>query len=278
MNLKIGNTNTLEIVKETPQGLYLASSEGEILLPNKFIPQNYKLHEDLEVFIYTDSEDRLIATTQQPKAEVGQFAALPVKEVTRFGAFLDWGLDKDLLLPYKEQAFPVSSGDQAVVRVCLDFKTRRVIAVAKIEGFLLKEATGLARNTAVALMVYDRSPLGFKVVVDQIYIGVVYENEVFQPLRIGDQLQGYIKTVREDGKLDIALQPQGVSAIDHAKQEVMDQLQTHDGTLPFHDNSQPEEIRAVFHMSKKNFKKAIGGLYREGKIEMLPDRIVLKNQ
>lgn len=276
MNLKIGNTNTLEIVKETPQGLYLASSEGEILLPNKFIPQSYKLHDALEVFIYTDSEDRLIATTQTPKVQAGEFAALRVKEVTRFGAFLDWGLDKDLLLPYKEQAFPVSPEDRVVVRACLDFKSRRVIAVSKIEGFLLKEAEGLARNTSVDLMVYDRTPLGFKVVVDQIYIGVIYQNEIFQPLKVGDQLKGYIKTVREDGKLDIALQAQGASAIDHAKQTVIEKLRENEGFLPFHDNSQPEEIKEVFQMSKKNFKKAIGGLYKEGKIELQTNGIALK--
>lgn len=265
----------MTIVKETPQGLYLASSEGEILLPNKFVPASYQLNDTLEVFIYTDSEDRLIATTQKPLAEVGQFAALQVKETTRFGAFLDWGLDKDLLLPYKEQAVPLQPDDRVVVRVCLDYKTRRVIAVSKIEGFLLKEAEQLPKNTPVSLMVYDRTPLGFKVVVDQVYVGMVYKNEVFQPLRVGDQLPGYIKTVREDGKLDIALQPQGIGAVDQAKQQILERLRQ-EGFLPLHDNSHPEEIKQVLQMSKKIFKKAIGGLYKEGKITLHSNGIALK--
>lgn len=275
MKLTIGNYNNLTISKETPQGLYLNSSEGEILLPKKFIPQNYKIGETIEVFVYTDSEDRLVATTQQPRVTVDEFGALEVKDVTRYGAFLDWGLDKDLLLPYKEQAYPVKAGEQVVIRASLDHRTQRVIAVSKIESFLEKDTSQLEPGQAVELLVYDRTPLGFKVVVDQKYGGMLYHNEIFQPVQTGESASGFIKKIREDGKLDITLQPAGVQAIPDAKDQVLNQLQDAGGFLPFHDRSSPEDIKNTFHMSKKAFKKALGGLYKEKKINITDQGVYL---
>lgn len=275
MNLTIGNYNNLAISKETPQGLYLNSSEGEILLPKKFIPQNYKIGETIEVFVYTDSEDRLVATTQRPMVTVDEFGTLEVKDVTQFGAFLDWGLDKDLLLPYKEQAYPVNTGDQVVIRACLDHRTQRVIAVSKIESFLEKDTSKLEPGQAVELLVYSRTPLGFKVVADQQYMGIIYHNEIFQPIQVGESTSGFIKKVREDGKLDITLQPAGIQAIPETKDQVLNQLQEAGGFLPYHDRSSPEEIKNTFHMSKKIFKKALGGLYKEKKIKITDQGIYL---
>lgn len=276
MKLSIGNFNTLEIVKETPQGIYLASSAGEILLPNKYVPPNYKIGETVSVFVYTDSEDRLVAATQIPKVQVGEFASLQVKEVTRYGAFLDWGLDKDLLLPFKEQPFKVKEGDQVVIRACLDHKTKRVIAVAKIESFLRQDTHHLKQGKEVELLVYDYTPLGYKTVVDQQYGGMIYQNEIFSPIQVGAKMPGFIKKVREDGKLDISLHQEGYAAIVNAKEQILEQLQEEGGFLPYHDNSSPELIKHKFHMSKKSFKKAVGGLYKEGKIKINENGITLK--
>ncbi len=273
MQLAIGNYNTLTITKETPQGLYLASSEGEILLPGKYIPPDYQwaafhLEQALKVFVYTDSEDRLVATTLSPKATADSFAALEVKDTTQFGAFLDWGLEKDLLLPFKEQAYPVRAGDTVVVRVMLDHRSRRVIAVSKIESFFDQDPHSLQPGQPVTLLVYGQSPLGYKVVVDQQYGGMVYQNEVFQPLQKGDTVQGFVKKIREDHKLDISLQKPGFEHVLDAKAQIMFQLRQAGGQLPYHDKSAPEDIEQVFNMSKKTFKKAIGGLYKEGKISI----------
>lgn len=276
MKLSIGNYNTLEITKETPQGLYLASSQGEILLPNKFIPQNYTLGDHLTVFVYTDSEDRLIATTQTPKVKVGAFASLLVKDVTRYGAFLDWGLDKDLLLPYKEQPYQVKAGDHVVIRAFLDYKTQRVIAVAKIESFLEKDTHTLEEGKEVSILIYDRTPMGYKAVVDQKYGGMIYQNEVFNPIQVGVSMTGYIKKIREDGKVDITLQQTGYAGVLDAKEQIMQQLQDEGGFLPYHDNSSPEAIKEKFHMSKKNFKKAIGGLFKEGKVNIKEEGLYLR--
>ena len=276
MKLSIGQYNSLEIVKDTPQGLYLQSSEGEILLPGKFIKPEFTIGAVIDVFVYTDSEDRLVATTQQPKIVTGAFAALDVIQITTFGAFLDWGLDKDLLLPYKEQPYALQAGERVVVRAVLDHKTQRVIAVAKVEAFLQKDTSGLSAGEAVEVLVYGKTPMGWKAIINQQYGGMLYQNEIFTTVERGDQFSGFIKKVREDGKLDISLRPTGFDAIQEAKDEVMKKLQETTGFMPFHDNSDPESIKASFNMSKKSFKKAIGGLLKEGKINITAEGIQLK--
>ncbi len=273
--LKIGDYNTLTITRQSPHGIYLDSSAGEILLPNKYVQPEFAIGSPLQVFVYTDSEDRLVATTLHPKVVVDHFASLLVKQITRYGAFLDWGLEKDLLLPFKEQPFPVKEGHHVVIRACLDHRTQRVIAVAKIESFLSSDISALTPGQAVHLLLYDRTPLGFKAVVNETFGGMLYHNEIFKPVEVGMALEGFIKKIRSDGKLDISLQPQGFSQVKDAKHRILSELQQAGGFLPLHDNSTPEAIQQAFHMSKKTFKKAIGNLFKEGKIKLLPEGISL---
>jgi len=267
-NLKIGDYNQLEVSRESPHGMYLHSSKGEILMPKRFVTPELKAGDTLEVFVYTDSEDRLVATTQQPKAVVGQFARLLVKEVTTVGAFLDWGLDKDLLLPYREQLHPVKADEYVVVYLLTDAKTERVVAISKIQAFIKQYTEGLQENQAIELMIYDQTPMGFKALVDKQYSGLLYKNELFEKLKPGDIKQGFVKKIRKDGKLDLSLQAQGVQAMHGARGNLLEVLQEKGGFIPLHDKSSPEEIYDALGMSKKNFKKAVGNLYREKKIHM----------
>ncbi len=268
--LKIGNTNTLTVARTSDFGLYLASSQGDILLPNRYVTPPMDVGHTLDVFVYTDSEDRLVCVTDAPRAEVGEFAALPVKEVTSFGAFLDWGLEKDLLLPFKEQLNPVRTGDTVVVRVCLDPRTQRVIAVAKLQPFFHRDTAALQEKQKISLLVFQETDLGYKVLVDRRYEGLVYRNEVFESLRIGEPKTGYVKKVRDDGKLDISLQPlETVAGMDASRASVLQKLSEADeGYLPYHDKSDPADIEQAFGLSKKAFKRAIGGLYKDKRITL----------
>jgi predicted RNA-binding protein (virulence factor B family) len=227
------------------------------------------------VFVYTDSEDRLVAITQEPKAIVGEFASLLVKDVTTVGAFLDWGLEKDLLLPYREQLHPVKQGDHVVVYLITDPKTERVIAISKIQAFIQLESNELEEKQAVELMIYDQTPLGYKALIDRKHNGLLYKNELFEDLKLGEVKQGFVKKIREDGKIDVSLQQQGVQGMRDARASLLEMLKEHDGFLPLHDRSSPEEIYDLLGMSKKNFKKAVGNLYREKKISMGEDGIKL---
>ena len=261
--LKIGNTNSLTVARTSDYGLYLNSSQGDILLPNRYVTPDMEVGQAIEVFVYTDSEDRLVAVTDFPPAQVGEFAALMVKDVTPIGAFLDWGLEKDLLLPFKEQLNPPRAGRRVVVRVCLDPRTQRVIAVAKLQPFFQRDVSELDEKQAVTALVFQETDLGYKVLVNQRYEGLIYRNEVFDALSIGEERTGYVKKVRDDGKLDISLQPIGVAGIDAARETVLQKLSGADGYLPYHDKSDAEEIQRVFGLSKKAFKRAIGGLYKD---------------
>lgn len=271
--LQIGNYNHLKITRKVDFGMYLESDQGEILIPNKYIPENSKIGDVLKVFVYTDSEDRLIATTLEPNGVVGEFAAMQVKQVTRYGAFLDWGLEKDLLLPHKEQHRRVSEGDTVVVRICLDHKTNRVIAVAKLNPFFSKDTPKLQPGQKVDILVYDATDIGYMVIINHEYSGLLYRNEVYEPVKIGDQKSAYIKKVREDHKVDVSLQQPGYESVGDSKFVVLQALKAAGGFLPYHDKSNPEAIKKAFQMSKKSFKKAIGALYKEGKINLLDDGI-----
>ena len=275
--LKIGNTNQLTVARTSDFGLYLSSSQGDILLPNRYVSPEMEVGHTIDVFVYTDSEDRLVAVTDLPKAQVGEFAALRVKDVTPIGAFLDWGLEKDLLLPFKEQLYPVRAGQRVVVRVCLDPRTQRVIAVAKLQPFFQRDPAGLAEKQAVTALVFQETDLGYKVLVDQRYEGLIYRNEVFDALSMGDERPGYVKKVRNDGKLDVSLQPLGVAGIDAARETVLQKLSEAEGGLPYHDRSNPEDIQRAFGLSKKAFKRAVGGLYRDKKITLSEEGIRLIN-
>ena len=265
--LKIGNENTLTIARAAPPGLYLSSDEGEILLPNRYVTPEMAIGQELTVFVYTDSEDRLVGATETPHAQVGDFAALLVKEVTRVGTFLDWGLPKDLLLPYKEQLEPVRVGQRLVVRVVLDPRTNRVMATEKFQPFFTKDTSALTEKQKVSLLVYRETDLGYKVIINQQYDGLVFHNDIFEAIAIGDTKTGHIKQLREDGKIDVSLQPIGTLAgMDAAQTTVLQKLTAAGGQLPYHDKSDPEAIQDAFGLSKKAFKRAIGGLYRDKKI------------
>ncbi|WPP51300.1 CvfB family protein [Catalinimonas niigatensis] len=273
-NLNIGEYNELEATRESPHGMYLQSSKGEILLPNRYVGE-LKPGQTIKVFVYTDSEDRLVAITDQPKAIAGEFASLLVKDVTTIGAFLDWGINKDLLLPYREQLNPVRAGDHVVVRVITDPKTDRVIAISKIQAFIHKEVEALEEGQEAELMVYDQTPLGYKVLINRKYEGLLYKNELFEPLQLGDVKNGFIKKIRADGKVDVSLQQQGVKGMKDARTTLLEALHTAGGFLPYHDKSDPDEIQASLHMSKKAFKKASGNLFREKKIKISENGIQL---
>ena len=262
--LQIGNYNTLRVVKLVSFGVYLDGGEGkEILLPTRYVPKGVKVDDEIQVFIYHDNEGRLIATTLRPKAVVGEFAFMRVKSVNDTGAFLDWGLMKDLLVPFKEQKMTMREGKWYLVYVHLDHLTGRIVASARIEKFLGNVPPVYQLNQEVDLLVADDTEIGYKVIVDNLHWGMIYHNQVFQRLERGEHLKGYVKEVREDDKLDISLQPLGYQKIDGISQRILNALQMKEGFLPVHDKSDPEEIYSLFRCSKKAFKQAIGSLYKQ---------------
>jgi len=264
--MEIGKYHTLEVGKEVDFGVYLNSEVGEILLPIKYIPEGLEVGNDIEVFIYRDSEDRIIATTLRPYAELNEFAALEVKDVTDHGAFMEWGLEKDLFVPNREQNSRFIQGNKYVVRVCLDHQTDRLIGTAKLGPFFSAEVEQLEEGQEVDLLIYRKTEVGFMAVINKQFNGLIYNNEIFEPIFIGDEKKGFVKKIREDGKIDLTLNKTGTEAIDDNSQTVLSKLQENDGYLPYHDKSDPEDIKQAFNLSKKAFKKAIGSLYKSKKI------------
>lgn len=273
----IGQYSRLKIARITPSGAFLASEEGDILLPGKFIPEGARIGTELEVFVYLDSEDRPVATVQKPFAVVGDFALLTVKDTNaKVGSFLDWGLDKDLLLPFSEQLAPVKKGEQVLVYLYQD-ASGRIAASARLDRFLKPADASLAEGDAVDLFVYAYTDLGAKVVVNNRYTGVLFRNELYAKPRAGEKLRGYIKKIRDGGKLDITLRRGGAQEAQTDRDLLLAALtNAADGFLPLHDKSSPELISKLLKLSKKSFKKAVGGLYREGLITMSDDGIRLK--
>ncbi len=271
--IKIGSYNELEVIKKTNIGIYLGTQAESVFLPQRKVPANTQIGDKLTVFVYTDSQDRPIATTERPKAAAGEFACLRVMDVTPFGVFMDWGLDKDLLVPFKHQHQRMEKGRKYVVRLCLDEKTNRVIGVSKLNQFLSDKPVDIKEGQKVSLLVYGFMEVGMMVIVDHKYAGLLYRNEVFEKLFIGDEREGYVKKIREDGKIDVSLQKQGHLAIDDSKTAVLAALEKSSGFLPYHDKSDPEDIKHIFKMSKKAFKKAIGGLYKDKKIKISEEGI-----
>lgn len=275
----IGKRNLLTIVRGAPPGFYLdGGSHGEILLPGRFIPPGAAPGGKIDVFVYRDSEDRLVATTQRPLAELGQVALLRVAGVSpRIGVFLDWGLDKDLLLPIREMSGPLNAGDRVLVQIALDARTDRLIASARVSRRL--ELTPLDTyhpGDTVKLMVMSASPLGYNMIVNDTHRGLLYHTDVQGTLEVGQIVEGYIRSVRPDGKLDLATGRAGYRRIAPLTEQLVEALTAaKGGRLPFHDNSPPEVIRARFGVSKKAFKQAIGVLFRERRIVIDPDGIRL---
>lgn len=272
----VGRFNSLQVVKAVEFGLYLdGGADGEILLPNKYVPKGTPIEVDdwLNVFVYLDSEDRLLATTAKPKVQVGQFASLKVVQVNAIGVFLDWGLPKDLLLPFSEEKHPSAVGDYVVVYVFLDQRTRRITASARIDRYLDKTPANYTPGQAVDLLVTGKTDLGFNAIIEHRHWGLIHKNEAFKFLRKGSREQGYIREVRADGKISLSLQPPGAASSSDLQQRILEQLNQGGGTLMVCDKSDPQLIADLFGVSKGNFKKAIGLLYKEGHLVILDDRI-----
>lgn len=272
----IGEYNLLEIVRKADHGLYLAGEgENDILLPNVYIPDEYKIGDEIKVFVYRDSEDRIIATSLEPKAIVGDFAYLKVISATAVGAFLDWGLPKDLLVPFKEQQTRMHSGQSYVVYVYLDEETDRLVATSKFNRFISDEKPELTVGQEVDLMVYKETDLGFKALVNNRYNGMIFNNEIFQAIHIGKQLKGYVKQIRPDYKIDLVLQKGGFENIDPVAEKILEYLKSNEGAMDITDKSPAELIYAKFGISKRAFKQAIGQLYKKRLISLKQDSISL---
>lgn len=272
----VGKYNKLEVVREADHGLYLGGEgSNDILLPGSYIPEGCKVGDEIDVFIYRDSEDRIIATTLKPKAIVGEFAFLKVVATTPVGAFLDWGLAKDLLVPFKEQVDKMVNGRSYVVYVFLDEDTDRVVATTKVNRFLSEEAPDLTVDQEVDLLVYRKTDLGFKVIVNDKYSGMIFDNEIFQAIRIGQQLKGFVKQVRPDNKLDLRLQKSGFANIDPVTEKILQYLNSHEGKMDITDKSPAEIIYINFGVSKRAFKQAIGNLYKKRIVKIDSNQISL---
>ncbi|MDP3816790.1 S1 RNA-binding domain-containing protein [Pseudomonas sp.] len=274
----IGRMNSLQVVKHTDFGLYLdGGADGEILLPKRYIPNDTpsEVEDWLNVFVYLDSEDKLIATTEKPKVQVGEFASLKVVDINRVGLFLNWGLPKDLLLPHSEEKRPLQVGDYCVVHVFLDKRSRRITATARLDRYLDNLPVNYKAGQEVDLLVVESTDMGFKAIINGQHWGLIHKNEMFKFLRSGMQEKGFIKEVRADGKISLSLQPVGQEAVTGLAEQILAKLREHDGVLMLNDKSSPEAITALFRVSKGNFKKAIGGLYKQGRILIHDDRIEL---
>ncbi len=275
--LEIGKLNTLTVLRPSPQGLYLGDEDAEtaVLLPNKYVPEGLNINDEIEVFIYRDSQDRVIATTLEPMAMVNEFAFLQVREVTKFGAFMDWGLMKDLLVPFREQATKMKEGNFYVVFLYLDEQTDRVVATSKFARFFKRHDIRVQEGEEVDLLVYKTTELGANVIINNSYQGLIYKNELFQRVRYGHKLKGFIKKIREGNKIDVSLQKQGHLNIEPSAEKVLEELKRSEGFLGLNDKSPPQEIYNELQMSKKTFKKAIGGLYKQRLIRIEKSGIYL---
>lgn len=268
--------NRLTVVKAVDFGLYLdGGREGEILLPSRYVPENTQIGDEIDVFLYLDSEERLIATTEHPKAMVGDFAYLQVAWVNNFGAFLDWGLMKDLFVPFREQKMKMLKGQSYIVHLHIDEESYRIMASAKVERYLSKDMPPYKEGDEVDVLVWQKTDLGFKVIVDNRFGGLLYDSEVFRSLHTGDRTKAYIKQVRPDGKLDLTLNLHGKAAVDDFSEVLLEHLHKNGGKTSLGDKSPAEEIYAMFGVSKKVFKKAVGDLYKRRLIEIVPDGLRL---
>jgi hypothetical protein len=264
----IGKRNTLTVVRDSSPGLYLDGGEhGEILLPNRYVPRGIKIGGPIEVFVYRDSEDRLVATTETPRATVGEVATLKVIGINRqVGAFLDWGLAKDLLLPFREQTDPVRLGQNVVVRIYVDQKTQRIVASMKLARDPAVEPPGYRSGQSVEFLITEKTDLGYKALVEGKHSGLLYHDGLFVPIAIGKQLKGFVRTLRPDGKIDLVLNQPGYRRVAPLALRIVEALQLNEGRLGVDDDSSPEAIRQAFGASKKAFKQALGTLYKTRRI------------
>lgn len=279
MNIELGKFNTLEVVKQVDFGMYLDGGEqGEILLPNRYVPEDCKIGDFLNVFLYLDIEERLIATTLTPLVQVGEFACLEVSWVNQFGAFLNWGLMKDLFVPFREQKMKMQVGKKYIIHAHIDEESYRIVASAKVDRYLSKEIPEYKQGDEVEALIWQKTDLGYKAIVDNKFSGLIYESEVFHPVEIGERLKVYVKQVREDGKIDLMLQKPGMGGVEDFSQTLLQYITEHDGVISLNDKSPAEEIYEIFGVSKKTFKKAVGDLYKKHLIVLSGDSIRLSRE
>lgn len=265
--LAIGEINTLIIDRSTVPGLFLRTlGEQDVLLPNQYVTDAMHIGDTIDVFVYTDSEDRPVATTVTPKAMLGQIAFLEVIDTAPIGAFVDWGLPKDLFVPKTLQKRPFSIGEKRIIRIILDEQTNRLVGTEKISGALIDAPRDFYPNTPVSFMIIAKTPLGYKAIVDHNYEGMIYTNEIFEPVRVGEIKNGFVKQRRDDGKLDLSLQMIGKAKAGNASAKIYDMLQQNGGMLPYNYKSDPDAIQRTFGLSKKSFKSALTELSEAGKI------------
>ena len=273
---QLGKTNTLRIRRKTDFGLYLADDDGnEILLPNRYVTADMHTGDNIDVFVYKDSEDRIVATTETPKAQVGEFALLKVVATNSAGAFLDWGLPKDLLVPFREQKTDMVVGRYYIVYVYVDYNSDRIVASAKINKFLDNCPVKYHQGDPVDIMIAQRTDIGYKVIIDNLFSGIIYHNEIFRPVNIGDRLEAFIKTIREDGKIDVTLADRADRRTPELADKILMYLMSHGRRMTLTDKSSPEAIKSAFECSKKDFKKAIGYLYKKKIIALNPGEILM---
>ncbi len=276
--INIGAYNELEVVKQLDFGIYLREGDIEILMPTKWVPKDTQIGDKLNVFIFRDSDDRLIATTIEPYAVANTFAFLETKQVNAVGAFLDWGMDKDLLVPFREQSQKMEEGRSYVVFVYVDEETDRLTASAKLNRFIENDNIELRDGDIVDLLVYSETPLGFNAIINNRYSGLIYKNEIYEAVRLGDKIKGFVKHVREDNKIDLSLQKSGYELVDDVKWRILNMMKQNNGVLSLTDSSSPEEIKAKLQISKKAFKKAVGALYRERLVKLTDTGIEMIKQ
>jgi predicted RNA-binding protein (virulence factor B family) len=272
--MQIGVYHSLEILRHTAPGLFLGDDEGnEVLLPNKYVPAGFEIGDKIEVFVYLDFEERLVATTIKPSITLHEFALLEATDVGRVGAFLDWGLEKDLFVPFNEQLDKMKPGRSYLVFMYEDLSTGRLVASQKVRKFLDNETLTVKEDDEVDLIIAGPTDLGINVIINGKHLGLIYHDEIFRKLSLGERMKGYVKKIRDDKKIDIYLQKQGYDSIEPNAQHVLDLLKKRNGFLGLHDGSDPEEIKNQLGMSKKTFKKALGLLYKQKLVTLHDDGI-----
>jgi predicted RNA-binding protein (virulence factor B family) len=273
--IQIGQHNTLTIARDTKVGLFLTDGTDDVLLPNKYVPREFEIGQELAVFVYLDHEERPVATTLVPYIQLNEFGWLRVNYINEFGAFIDWGLEKDLFVPFKEQARPMEQGKRYLVYLYMDEKTNRLTASSKTNQFLDNENITVAVHEEVDIIVSHITDIGINVIINEKHKGLAYKDEVYAEVKPGQRMKGYIKNIRPDGKIDVSLQKIGVEAIEPGAEKILSELIASRGVLRLNDHSHPEDIKTVLQMSKKTFKKAVGHLYKNKLIEIKEDGIYL---
>lgn len=276
MSIELGRFNRLEVVKQVDFGMYLdGGDEGEILLPARYVPEDCEVGDWLNVFLYLDNEERLIATTLTPLVQVGQFACLEVAWINQYGAFLNWGLMKDLFVPFSEQKMKMEVGRKYIVHAHVDEESYRIVASAKVDRYLSKEKPDYQPDDEVSILIWQKTDLGFKAIIENEFAGLLYDSEIFRTLHTGDTLTAFIKQVREDGKVDLTLQKPGMAKVEDFSETLLRYIKENGGKTPLNDKSAAEEIYDTFGVSKKTFKKAVGDLYKKRLIVLGEDGLAL---